>query len=264
MPGRQPRIFECEVISVLADDRVIDARSFVGGTRFNGISYLMPYINSLGSGLDMVPRSGDRCLVLATDVQRLSQGRFAICIGFETGFNPGIGGRRGDLTEGSVCLRSVDEEGNDAHVICFAGGTVLIGSGQAARTVYSPIGSTIAHLFDNYEARGSGGHFLWNRDPGSDKIRLDVEYRTRSSPTDTGMRVRVKVGVDPENPVFVEMVNEDSADSETPPFRFRLSSSGEAWLEGESINIIGRAGVTIDAPTVNIKGKPVLAEKDPI
>jgi hypothetical protein len=264
MPGRQPRIYECEVLSVSAGDRVITARSFVSGARFSGVSYILPYINSLGSGLDVVPRSGDRCLILATDPQGLSKGRYAVCIGFQTGFSPGIGGRRADLTEGSVCLRSVDEEGNDAHVICYAGGTLVIGSGQSARTVYSPINSTIAHLFDNYESRGSGGHFLWNRESGTDQVRLDVEYRTRATPSDTGMRIRVKLGVDPENPVLIEMVNEESGDAETPPFRLRLSADGQAWLEGESINIIGRAGVTIDAPTVNIKGKPVLGEKDPI
>jgi hypothetical protein len=259
------RVYECEVLSVSASERRIDARSYITGTKFPGISYALPYMNALGGGVDFVPRSGDRCLVLAVDSQSgLSGGRFATAIGFENGFVQGLGGRRSDLTEGSVCLRSVDESGNDAHVIAYSGGTVVIGSGQSVRTVYSPINATIAQLFDNYEARSSGGHVLWNREPGTDNVTLDAEYRTKSSPQDPGLRLRVQLGLDSENPLVIEAVNEDSADQERPPFRLRVSADGQMWMEGESINIIGRAGVTIDAPTLNIKGKPVLGEKDPI
>jgi len=262
--GRQPRMFECEVLAVNAAARSLDARGISSSRKFPGASYILPYVNSLGGGIDFVPKTGDRCLVMATDQGGPAAGSLALVVGFETGFVSGIGGRMPDLTEGSVCLRSVDEEGNDAHVVAYAGGTLLLGSGRAARTVYSPLDSSIVSLFDNFELRGSGGHVLWNRASGSEKVTLDAEYRTMSRPESPGLRLRVRLGMDDANPLQIEAVNDQSSDSSTPPFRLRVTSQGEVYLEGESVNVIGRAAVTIDAPTVNIKGKPVLAEKDPI
>jgi hypothetical protein len=244
--------------------RLIDARSIYTGQSFKGISYALPYISSFGGGVDFIPRVGDRCLVLATDQGRFgSGGRWAMCIGFRNGFGAQPQARQA-MDEGAVCIRSVDEQGNDAYVVCHTGGTVLIGSGQAAKTVYSPLNSTIAHLFDNWESRGSGGHVLWNRAQGSGETTLDIECRTRSNPDDTGARIRVQVGIDEENPVVIEVVNEKSADAGTPPMRVRVSADGQMWLEGESINIVGRAAVSIDAPTLNIKNRPVLTGGDPI
>lgn len=264
MPGRPTKIYECEVLSVDVGGRLVDVMSVYTGQKFMGIAYATPYLGATGGGMDFIPRPGDRCLVLSTEQQSTgSGGRWAACIGFLNGFasSPSI---RQSMTDGSVSIRSVDEQGNDAYVVCHTGGTVLIGSGGTARTIYSPINSTIAHLFDNLESRSSGGHFLWNRDVGSGDVRLDAEYRTKADPEEAGARVRVQVGMDEENPVVVEVVNTKSSDAGRPAFRMRVSADGQVWLEGESINIIGRAAVTIDAPTLNIKNRPVLTSGDPI
>ena len=269
MPGQQPRLYECSVLSVRAKDRVLDAQSSRSGTRFTNVSYLLPYINSGGSGFDMVPRVGSQCLILATDRAGFgARGRFSVVIGFKSPVTKGagleLGGRLADLTEGSLAMRTLDEEGNEAKVICFHGGTVLIGSGDSARTVYSPINSTIAHLFNNWEMTGPGGFVNWVREVGGDDVIYDAEFRVKADPDTPGMRVRVRIGTTGNDPVVLEVARDSGVKPEHPPLRLRVNAAGETFVEGDVINIIGLSGVSIDAPNVVIKGRSVLSEKDPI
>lgn len=272
MPGRRVRIYECAITGVSPVDRTIDAHSR-NGTTFKQVSYLMPYANLMGSGLDVVPRSGDKCLILATDVNdqpsMAYRGRLAYCIGFEVPVRQGaaglrLGGRDPDFTEGTVALRAVGEDGTDARVVCHAGGTVVIGSGKAARTVYSPINNTIASLFDNLELHSSGGTVKWLREPGTDDVSFEAELRTKAVGDTSAVRLRVKVGVE-EDPVVIESSPDPGAEASSAPFfRIAVTEGGEVNITGNVLNFSAAAAIDIDAPTVTIKGKPVLGEKDPI
>lgn len=275
MPGLRTRIYECHVTGVHELDRVIDARSRSGRV-FKQIGYLLPWISANGSGIDIVPKTGDQCLVLATpEAPRGRQGppaareksaSFAVCIGFKVPVSVNsqgleLGERLSSLPQGSMGLRTLSEDGNEALLLLTRGGTALIAANSGCRTLYSPVDSSIIHLFNNWEMNGPGGHVKWMRREGSDVVKYEAQYRVGTA-EDTGVRVDVRVGGEGEDdPVDIVV---GTPDHQYPYLRVRVDANGEAHVEGESINITGRANVNIDAPQVMIKNRQVLDQGDPI
>ena len=276
MPGLPVEIYECQVRGVHEDDRVIDAVSRTGAL-FQGVSYLLPWISADGSGIDFVPKVGDQCLILASAVPRanprgapfpgqVERGRYVICIGFKLPVTKGaaglcLGGRLAGLPQGSMGFRAVSEDGNEALLLLTRGGTAIIGANEGCRTLYSPVDSSIIHIFNNWELNGPGGHIKWTRVSGQGHVQYEAEYRTEAIAEQSAMRVNVNIGVDDANPVDVTVSTGPGA---RPYLRVRVSSSGEAFIEGEIINIVGRAGVNIDGAEVKIKNRQVLGQGDPI
>jgi hypothetical protein len=263
MPGLNVKVYECHVTGVLPNDRVCDVRSR-GGTVFKQCSYLLPWISARGSGIDVIPKTGDQCLVLAT---KTGQGGMAMIIGFKIPTSPEyagieLGGRYPDLPQGSVVLQAISDSGDRAHIILNAGGSLLLGCNDACRTLYSPIDSSLIHIFNNWEMSGPGGFVKWFREEASDAVSYQAQYRTLTDPEQSAMRVNVRVGGEGEDP-FEVIVGADEPGG-NPFLRVRVTADGEAFIEGESINIIGRAGVTIDGANVTIKGRQVLGQGDPI
>lgn len=268
MPGLLTKVYECSVTGVSEADRLLSAKSRT--TVFQDISYVLPYISANGSGYDCVPQTGDKCLVLATEA-RGSRGRMAFVIGFQVppsrqyeGLE--LGGRR-RLPPGSMAIRAVTEDGNVAEVVCSSGGTVLVSSNETCRTLYSPVDNSVSTLFENFMLTGPGGHVRWRRDGQS--VTYDAEYRTNTTladertaeQRDNDMIVRVRIGGAQNDPLDIDVTKEFGGRS---LFRFRVDTNGEAWIEGESLNIIGRVSVNIDAPNLIVRGRPVLAQEDPI
>lgn len=264
MPGLPVQVYECQVTGVREDDRVLDAISR-NGTTFKRTSYLLPWISANGSGIDVVPKTGDQCLVLATQASPTDSGRMAFVIGFKVPTNPlyagqELGERLAGYPQGSVILRARAEDGNEAHVVLNAGGSLLMGANETCRTLYSPVDSSVITLFDNWVLKGPGGYVRWRREPGSGAVSYEAEHRTLVDPEQSAMRTHVRVGGEGEDPVEVTV-----HDGGPNPFlRVRVDASGEAWIEGESLNLIGRASINIDAPNLTIKKRPVLGQKDPI
>lgn len=279
MPGFESRLYECTVRGVHEDDRVIDVISR-GGTPFKNLSYLLPWISAKGSGIDFVPKTDDTCLVLATPEPKrtrgapraggVNRGRYAICIGFKLPVTPGaggleLGGRRPGLAQGSVCLRAVSESGDDAQLLLTRGGTALLSINDTCRTLYSPVDSSITHFFDSWHMVGPGGSVAWTRKDATNEVTYLAEYQERVGGA-TGMCLNVKIGgPDTElSPVTVDVFDVDRGSIERPYLRVRVTRDGEAFVEGESIHILGRAGVNIDGAQVKIKGRQVLGQGDPI
>jgi hypothetical protein len=263
VPGLQTKIYECLVTGVLPNDRVLHAKSR-NGTRFQNVSYLLPYISARGGGLDCVPEEGDKCLILAADPGPAHRGRFYVCIGFQAHSSPGsdgleLGRRIKNLPPGSTAIRAVSEDGGDARVVCFKGGTVLIASGEVCQTLYSPIDNAIMHMFNNWEMQGPGGFVRWTRESDSDAVVYESEYRVG---VDGGMRARVEIGADDAEPVRVQVLM--SADDPLPPLTLTVNSQGQVTMTVNDLAIEGYAQVSIDAPSVLIKGRRVLDQKDPI
>lgn len=267
MPGLPVGIYECYVKAVHEDDRVIDVVSR-GGATFSRVSYLLPWISANGSGLDLVPKTGDKCVVLASPRPRkASSGRYVICIGFKLPVTPNapgqeLGERIQGLPAGSMGFRSVTEDGNEALLLLTRGGTAIIGANTGCRTLYSPVDSSVIHLFNNWEMTGPGGFVKWTRQAGESAVVYEAEYRTEVESEQSGpQRVHIKIDGAEGDPVAVTV---HAGDTERPYLRVRVSSDGEAFIEGEQININGRAGVNIDGAEIKIKGRQVLSQGDPI
>lgn len=265
MPGVPVRLYECSVLGVSEKDRVLTARSR-NGVDFKNISYMLPYVNLLGGGIDFVPKSGDRCLVLASemDQRRPTRARTAVCVGFEmpptpqaAGFR--LGGRDQTLTPGSVGIHARGEDGSDAYVLCMAGGSVVLGSGGACSTLYSPIDNAVMHVFDAWHMLGSGGHVRWTRDGSA--VAYEAEYRTEVDEASEAMKVNVRIGGDGSEPVELTV---GLGQLDPPPLRIAVGTNGEVTISGQVINIRGDKSVDIDGGQVTIKGKQVLSEKDPL
>lgn len=269
MPGLTTRVYECSVTGVSEVNRLLSAKSR-NGTVFQDVSYVLPWISANGSGYDCVPQTKDKCLILATP-ERGERGRMAFVIGFQVppsrqyeGLE--LGDRR-RLPPGSMAMRAVAEDGNVAEVVCSSGGTVLVSSNETCRTLYSPVDNSVSTLFDNFELLGPGGHVRWRRDERSVSYR--AEYRTNTTMHDERVAesrpddliVNVNIGGPQDDPLDVTVT---SAVGGRPALRVRVDTNGEAWIEGESLNLIGRAAVNIDAPTLTIRGRAVLAQEDPI
>jgi hypothetical protein len=268
MPGLNVKVYECHVTGVRENDRVVDVRSR-NGTVFKQVSYLLPWISSKGSGIDVIPKTGDQCMVLASSQMagKANKGGMAMVIGFKIPTSPEyagieLGGRMIDMPQGSIVIRALADSGDEAHLILSSGGSLLIGANDACRTLYSPVDSSIIHVFNNWEMIGPGGYVKWLREEASDAVSYEAEYRTLVDPEQSALRVKVRIGGEGDDPVDVVVGADDTG--ENPFLRVRVTADGEAFIEGESINIIGRAGVTIDGSNVTIKGRQVLGQGDPI
>ena len=276
MPGLPVEIYECHVQAVHEDDLVIDVKSR-GGAEFRGVSYLLPWITANGSGIDLVPKNGDQCVILASRPPTSNQsgapraggsdrGRYVVCIGFKLPVTPGAGGRElggriPGLPQGSMGFRVVSEDGNEALLLITRGGTVLLGANEGCRTLYSPVDSSIIHIFNNWELNGPGGFVRWTRVEGETAVKYEAEYRTEVEADQTAMRIGVRVDGAGANPIDIIMHNGDES---RPSLRVRIDVNGEAHVEGEIINITGRAAVNIDGAQVKIKNRQVLGQGDPI
>jgi len=272
MPGLSVRLYECYVEGVSAIDRVIDAKSR-NGTLFKGVSYLLPWISANGAGIDLVPTTGDQCLILASDRNvdnvlgppspNSAGGRLTVCIGFKIPVSASsqgleLGGRVPELPPGSMAIRTLSEDGNGGTLILTRGGSALIGANDQCRTLYSPIDSSIIHLFNNWKLIGPGGYVQWRREKGSDVVNYDAQYRVGTD--SDSLAVNVHIGGDGDNPLDIVC----GPPGGNPYLRVRVDANGEAHIEGESLNITGRAGVDIDGAQVRIKGRQVLGQGDPI
>lgn len=271
MPGLRVRLYECQVTGVHENDRVLDAQSRIGRS-FRQVSYLLPWISANGSGIDLIPKSGDHCIILATPQpvhNRLSKnlpGSFSVCIGFKlpVGMDGGLeqGGRFQNLPQGSMGFRIMAEGGNEAILLLTRGGTAIIGAGGTCRTLYSPIDKSIIHLFENWELNGPGGFVKWTRQKGKNDVHYQARYQTKVRDAEFTVDVVIDNagGLQSPDPVSVTV----HRDGGRPYLQVRVDADGEAHIEGESIHILGRAGVTIDGAQVKIKNRQVLAQGDPI
>lgn len=261
MPGQDVRIYECRVQAVRSHDRVIDATS-IRGRKFRSLTYLLPYINAQGSGFDLVPQVGDRCLVLASP----RPGGLEVAIGFKVSLADGgqgleLGGRLDPLPPGSQAMRVVGEDGSEARVICYRGGTLVLGSGALAATVYTPLGA-IRHLFDNWHLEGPGGACSWTREPGTDKVTYAAEYRTRVSPKTPGLRVAVNISPQGLVPVSVSVTRSDSDDH--PALEIQVDDQGVAHLRANILEVDALATVRVNAPNIVFNDRRLLPGKQPI
>jgi hypothetical protein len=274
MPGLNVKVYDCWVTGVRERDRLVDVKSR-SGVVFEACSYLLPWISSVGTGIDVIPKTGDKCLVLATDPQSGTRGRMAFVIGFEvpTSFEyegVQLGGRNAGLPQGSIALRTGLDGDDSGYLLMTPGGTILVSANETCQTLYSPVDSSVLTIFDNWQLRGPGGSVEWFRDPGSDAVSYRAKYATNvalAQTEDDGqspgeLLVDVRIGGEGDDPLDIQVTPVPGAD--TPQFRLRVSPEGEAFIEGESINIIGRAAVTIDAANLTIKGRQVLGQGDPI
>lgn len=274
MPGLNVKVYECWVTGVRERDRVVDVKSRSGAV-FESCSYLLPFISAAGVGIDVIPKTGDKCIVLASPPAMTNKGRMAWVIGFEITVNPGyqglhLGGRDPKAAQGSITLRAGLDGDETGYLHLSPGGTVLVSANGQCRTVYSSIDSSIISLFDNWQLRGPGGYVEWFRDPGSEAVSYHARYATNvdlANTEDGGqaageLLVDVRVGGEGEDPLDIQV--SPAPNSDNPQLRVRVTSDGEAYIEGESINIIGRAAVNIDAANLTIKGRQVLGQGDPI
>ena len=275
MPGLSTRIYECEVRGVNENDRTVNALS-ANGTHFKNVTYVLPWISLRGSGLDCVPQNGDKCLILASGehmqgrrgapkANQSFKGRMAYVMGFVLPPTPNaaglyLGDRIPDLPQGSIALRTISEDGNDARVLITRGGTVVLQSNEACKTVYSPIDNSITHIFDNWEMKGPGGFVRWTREDGESEVKYEAQYRVGAS-EEEGQQVNVRIGGDADTPIEIS-VGEPTY--ERPYLRVTVNAQGEANIEGEIINITGRVAVNIDGADMRIKGRQVLDQQDPI
>jgi len=261
MPGLSPRVYECTVTNVNSETRLLDAVSR-RGRRFDKISYLLPYMNeSLGSGLDFIPQNGDQCIVMAAG----DGGGLEFVIGFKKKFIAGKGESGGripgsSLPPGSIGIRVLGEDGSEAKIIAYRGGTVVIGSGAMATTIYSPLG-VAKHLFDTWIQEGPGGKVSWSRRKGSDSVEYDAEYRTKAQKDVDGFRVRVHIGSG-DQPVRVEVTRKMT--DPIPALTLAVNSDGTVDLNANVMRVKALARLDIDSPNLILNGRRVLPQEDPI
>lgn len=275
MPGLSTRIYECEVRGVNENSRTVNALS-QNGTYFKNVTYMLPWISLRGSGIDCVPQSGDKCLILATGEQvhgrrgaakasQVFKGRMAYVIGFVLPATPNaqglyLGGRMPDLPQGSIVFRTISEDGNEAMLLLARGGTAVLQANGQCKTAYSPLDNSISHIFNHWEMKGPGGFVKWTRDDGESSVRYEAQYRVGAS-EEEGQQVNVRIGGDTDTPVEISVSEPTYAN---PYLKVTVDSQGQARIEGEFIDIFGRAGVNIDGADVRIKNRQVLGQGDPI
>jgi len=256
------KLYECTVQRVQPESRVIDVVSR-RGRQFREISYLLPYINSLGGGVDCVPQEKDQCIVLAED----EPSDFAFCIGFrvplsfrkESPDSLELADRIIDLGRGSTAVRAVGEDGTEARLICYRGGSVLISSGKLATTLYTPIGDAIIHLFQSWELIGPGGFVRWTRKPGSEEVTYDAEYRTAVD--ENSFKVTVGIGGDGD-PLRLDVVR---GDKDAPQaLSLHVTSDGIVKVSGMIIEFKAQGRLEFSAPNIYINKRRVTAKPDPI
>ncbi len=261
MPGLAVKLYECTVEEVSESDRVITSAVSRKGRRFKNLSYMLPYVNMLGSGLDFTPQRDDTCLVIAGD-----PGSFEICLGFKIrptkGPNGGLelAGRMKDLPPGSMAMRAMGEDGSEARVICYRGGAVLIGSGPVAASLYTPLGE-IFHLFDKLEMQGPGGFVKWRREEGENEVTYESEYRVPTNPDKPGMRVNVKIAPG-DNPFSVTVSRQ--ADDPHPALSLVVTKDGVAELKANMLDITALGRLTMSCGNIIINNRRVLPIDDPI
>lgn len=257
MPGSAVRIYECRVQAVRGHDRVLDAIS-VRGRQFRDLSYLLPYISAMGSGLDCVPNVGDTCIVLATE------NGLQVVVGFrivlaDGGEGKELGGRVDPLPEGSMAMRAVAEDGSDARVICYRGGTVIVGSGALATSVYTP--GMIQHLFDNWTQEGPGGFIKWTRAQGKDKVEYHSQHRIPVDPAVRGYRVNVDI-VDGDVPVTVTVARDDG--DPIPPMKITFDKDGKVIIDTTIMKIRALATLELEAPNLVLNNRRVRPTLEPL
>lgn len=253
MPGAAPRIYEATVTSVDSVARTLDARS-IRGREFKGISYLLPYINSIGSGIQCVPREKDNCIVLSADIG------LEVVIGFR--LSPAdIGAGSFAVPPGSSYMRAVSEDGTDAKLIAYAGGTVLVGSGSSAVSTWSPAGA-IMHVFDSWTQVGPGGHVKWYRRKDSSDSVFEFEHRVKLNPEDDGFRVKGKIDSADDFPFHVSVTRKN--EDQNPCLDIKVSKDGKSYIDSNILEINAYAALRIKAPRVFINGRPVKPIQEPI
>lgn len=275
MPGLPVRVYECSVTGVGENNRVLSAKSRKG-RQFTDVSYLLPWISANGSGIDLIPKTGDSCLILATPQPvktrssapgpRAGGNGFAMCIGFKVppqavgGIE--LGGRLPGLPQGSIGIQCKSEGGAVGQLILTRGGTTLIAADSDCRTLYSSVDSSIIHIFNNWKVIGPGGHVRWTREQGKEDVHYHAQYRTKTEGAEFTVDVAIDNGGGEQSldPVSITV----HRDGGNPYLQVRVDTNGEAHIEGESINIFGRAGVSIDGAQVKIKNRQVLGQGDPI
>lgn len=259
MPGSVPRIYECRVTSVQGNARTLNAISRAG-RRFNKISYLLPYMNSLGSGFDFMPQARDECIVLGSN----EPGGLDVVIGFKMPIGPqGEGTNRLPAAEfpgGSQGIRVIGEDGSEAKILAFRGGVVLVGSGALANTIYTPLG-VIKNIFDSWILEGPGGKVSWTRDAGSSTVEYDAEYRTKASKTEDGFRVNVHIG-DGDVPVKLQVTRKKN--DALPAMTIEVDSDGRLRIHGNIVSLEAYARLSLKAPSITINERIVLPTEDPI
>jgi hypothetical protein len=256
------KLYECTVKRVQPESRVMDCVSRAG-RKFQDLTYLLPYINALGSGIDAVPQEKDSCIVLAED----APSDFAFCIGFRVPFTFNeqypdsleLGDRQVDLDRSSIAVRAVGEDGTEAKMICYRGGSVLIGSGKQAITLYTPIDNSIIHLFNNWEMIGPGGFVKWKREEGSDSVTYESEYRTKTG-EDAPFKVNVGIGGDGD-PFRLEVSRGGDA---IPPLSIHVKEDGLVEVQGVCMEFEAQGRIEFKAPNIVLNGRRILARDDHI
>lgn len=277
MPGMKLRLYECQVTGVQSDHRTISAISR-NGTRFEAVTYLLPWISANGAGIDIVPKVGDQCLIAAEpekvrveggslSVNTSASWRYSICLGFKMPGTPRAGGlflgdRVSGLPQGSVALRTVSENGDEAMLLLTRGGTALIRVNETCQTIYSPVDSSITNIFDNWELKGPGGHVKWRREEDSEVVKYEAEYKTRVS-GDTGFKVNVTIDEGASDPVSFEVNNSNL--SPDPLIKIYVDATGQVHIEAQSLYIETQANLNIRSRgTFLINNRLVLGQGDPI
>lgn len=260
MPGLMAKVYECRVQSVQAGARTLDCISRAG-RKFVKISYLLPYMNKLGSGYDFLPSVGDQCLVIGGG----DPGGLEVVVGFSQPFVAGAGESSARLTgqefgPGSQMMRAMAEDGAEARIICYRGGTVLVGSGHLAVTLYTALG-VIKNLFDNWILEGPGGKVSWTRESGAEVVEYNAEYRVPVNGDADGFRVKVHIGTG-DVPVSVEVSRR--VDDAIPAFTIAIAADGSAKIHGNVLTIEALATLRLKAANILINDRIVLPQTDPI
>ncbi len=245
-------VYECYVESVVPTRRTLNARSRQG-KRFVGVSYLLPYMSSIGSGIDVIPEVGAECVVL-TGAHKLE-----FVLGFKLGLSAKVVDTE-ELPDGSLALRAKGEDGSYGYLICAKGGTLFLGSGDSARTVYNPIDKSILHKFNNWEMKGPGGFVTWRRDKASDRVTYEAQYRTRMGKENDGFRTTIQMS--DENPLSIVVDKPNTQDY--PALVLTVDKDGNLVIGGNTIRFEAIGSIEIEAPSVIINQRPVLGQRDPI
>jgi hypothetical protein len=260
MPGIEARIYECRVTSVQEDTKTLHAISR-SGRKFRKVSWLLPYINAAnGGGFDFVPEVKAECVILSSGA-----GGLETVIGFKMPFDSALGEGKGRLSKqkfppGSMGFRVLSEDGTEAKILALRGGTVIVGSGALANTVYSPLG-VIENIFDSWNLKGPGGHVAWTREKGKDVVEYAAEYRVKTDPEADGFRVGIRVGTG-DIPVQVRVTRKKT--DPRPALDISVDKDGIAKINGNVMEINAYAELSINAPNLILNDRRVAAIKDPI